>query len=595
MINQTLDNLNFRCSDQFLMPAVNTAENSDGYHIYPAHHIPGKINLGYDSLAKMIAALGTIIIDGYIGVSWQIVKTSLQQKLAGLGIQVKWLAIDNYLQSKENIEKMVTPSLGGDDPLFGKIFEGELADFFKVREASAVLPEPGFINIVYGCGAAIIGWDCPVIYFDVPKNEIQFRSRAQQVTNLGMDYPQEPKAQYKRFYFVDWVVLNKHKHKLLPKIDVMVDEQRPDEITWIQGADLKDALASVSANVFRARPWFEPGIWGGQWIKKRISGLNKDVVNYAWSFELIAPENGIVFENEGKLLEVSIDTLLYHDHEAILGKAAKRFGHKFPIRFDFLDTMGGDKLSLQCHPSVAYTRESFGEDFTQDESYYILESAPGAEVYLGFQEDINKEEFRNTLEESFKYSRPVDVKKYVQTFPAKKHDLFLIPNGTVHCSGKDNLVLEISATPYIFTFKMYDWLRPDLNGNPRTLNIERAFENLDFTRKGDVVTDSLISKKTVIKEGEDWRVVNLSTHPEHFYAVERLEFRNGINDETNDQCLVLSLVEGDSITVNTGGHQQVINYAETFIIPAAAKHYTMQNNGKSVAKVVKAFVKEICC
>ena len=157
------------------------------------------------------------------------------------------------------------------------------------------------------------------------------------------------------------------------------------------------------------------------------------------------------------------------------------------------------------------------------------------------------------------------------------------------------MVLEISATPYIFTFKMYDWVRPDLSGNPRTLNIDRAFDNLNFDRKGDVVTDTLISKQTVVKEGVDWKLINLSTHPEHFYNIERFEFETDVTDTTNDQCLILSLVEGESIIVKTGDLEQVINYAETFIIPANANTYSMRNNGNKKAKVVKAYVKDEYC
>jgi mannose-6-phosphate isomerase class I len=319
------------------------------------------------------------------------------------------------------------------------------------------------------------------------------------------------------------------------------------------------------------------------------------VVNYAWSFELIAPENGIILQYGDHLLEVSLDTLFLYNNQAILGKAAARFGDAFPIRFDFLDTFDGGNLSLQCHPTVAYTKANFGEDFTQDETYYILDAEPGAEVYLGFQDNIDRQEFKAVLEDSFQNNQPVEIKDYVQTFPAKKHDLFLIPNGTVHCSGKNNMVLEISATPYIFTFKMYDWLRPDLNGNPRTLNIDRAFENLNFDRKGDVVTDTLISKQTVAKHGKDWQVINLTTHPAHFYAIDRFEFDTIVEENTNNQCHVLSLVEGESIKVTTNGLTQVIHYAETFIVPANALSYTMTNTGKSRAKVVKAFVKDECC
>ena len=175
-----------------------------------------------------------------------------------------------------------------------------------------------------------------------------------------------------------------------------------------------------------------------------------------------------------------------------------RFGYDFPIRFDFLDTFDGGNLSVQCHPRPDYIKEQFGEPFTQDETYYLLDCKPGAEVYLGFQEDINPNEFRSGSKQSYRNSSEINVKKFVNTVPARRHELFLIPNGTVHCSGKNILVLEISATPYIFTFKMYDWLRLGLDGTPRPLNIARAFDNLNFERRGDEAIRQLVSKPKVI-------------------------------------------------------------------------------------------------
>ncbi|MCQ6961416.1 class I mannose-6-phosphate isomerase [Mucilaginibacter aquariorum] len=585
-----------RNTDQFVMPALNETGATSGYDIYPSFKIAQSIHSGYESLGEhILKTSGNFILDGYGSVYWDIIKNSLTDFFNKKGIDTKWIFIENYLKPEQEIDKLIAPYLGGDDPLFGKVYPGDISDFYDTDSLAGLTPDNSSLTFIYGCGAALANWQCPVIYFDVPKNEIQFRSRAGNICNLGAQLPNEPKAQYKRFYFIDWVVFNKHKQALLPRVAVIVDEQRPYEITWTTGETLRGALTDMSSNAFRARPWFEPGVWGGQWIKKHIDGLNKDVINYAWSFELIAPENGIVLESNGIRLEVSIDNLLYNNNKLILGKAADRFGYKFPIRFDFLDTMNGDNLSLQCHPTVPYTKANFGEDFTQDETYYILDAEEDAEVYLGFQENIDKDSFKAVLEESFNTSSPIDVEKYVQVFPAKKHDLFLIPNGTVHCSGKNNMVLEISATPYIFTFKMYDWVRPDLSGNPRTLNIDRAFDNLNFTRKGDVVTDTLISKQAVVKEGVDWKLISLSTHPEHFYNIERFEFETDVTDSTNDQCLILSLVEGESIIVKTGDLEQVIHYTETFIIPANAKTYSMRNNGNKKAKVVKAYVKDECC
>jgi mannose-6-phosphate isomerase class I len=584
----------YRKTTQRLAPAFHQPTLPGQYDLYPGFPIgPGKIVLGFEALAQKLVGQQQVTLDGYGGVWWANFKTRLNAALIALGLRTAWLNVDQALRPTAEIEALVAPFLGGNDPLFGTRFTGHLRDFFDPAKLRALQPDPAAdLSIIYGCGAALASWAGLLVYVDVPKNEIQFRSRAASISNLGASQPADPKAMYKRFYFVDWVALNRRKAELLPRLDLIVDEQRPDEPATISGADLRAGLSEMSRNYFRVRPWFEPGPWGGQWLKAKFAQLPQDAPNYAWSFELITPENGLIFESDSRLLELSFDCLMFHDHRAILGDCAERFGYEFPIRFDFLDTFEGGNLSLQCHPRPDYIRQHFGENFTQDETYYILDCQPGAQVYLGFQADIDPLAFRTALEHSFIEAVPLDVARFVHAEPAHRHDLFLIPNGTIHCSGSNNLVLEISATPYIFTFKMYDWLRLDLEGKPRPLNIERAFDNLTFERKGKRVQAELVSRPVLLDKGEDWRLLHLPTHAEHFYDIHRFEFSRTVEAAMQGSVHILMLVEGRSLILETAnGMRQRFNYAETFVVPAAAGSYRLLNEGSEPIKVVKAFMK----
>jgi predicted NBD/HSP70 family sugar kinase/mannose-6-phosphate isomerase class I len=583
----------YRKTSQHLKPAIYSAVSKGKYDMYPAFEIPdNQISEGYGKIADYIINHRQVVMDGYIGTLWDDFIAKVNHSLMAKGRKAIFLNFESALKPEGEIDKMVEAFMGEQGSIFGKRCTFQLIDFFDKELIWKFTQQSNDIWVLYGCGSGLSGVDAKLIYLDLPKNELQYRMRASKIKNLGKRKPQDSKQMYKRFYFVDWIVFNRHKHEIFEKIDLLVDGQDTGLPLIMQACDFKLALEQMAKTWFRVRPWFEPGAWGGSWMKSRIPGLAQDVPNYAWSFEMIVPENGIMLKSSNFMFEASFDFLMFSGAKEILGRAFETFGFEFPIRFDFLDTFDGGNLSIQCHPRPEYIRQEFGENFTQDETYYILDTKDKAVVYLGFQENIDKERFKLELEASIQTNTPVEIEKYIQAFPSNKHDLFLIPNGTIHGSGKNNLVLEISSTPYIFTFKMYDWLRLDLDGQPRPINIDHAFVNLYFQRKGKRVQEEFISRPEMIEKGLDYEIYNLPTHPNHFYEIERMEFETELLSQTNDQCHVCMLVEGEWVVLKSAnGRQQIFNYAETFAIPAAAHSYKLVNETGKKLKVVRAFIK----
>ena len=131
---------------------------------------------------------------------------------------------------------------------------------------------------------------------------------------------------------------------------------------------------------------------------------------------------------------------------------------------------------------------SSASTYTQDETYYVMETTPGAPSSSGCATTPTSTRSRADAE-SAEQGVPFDPDRYVQSQAAEQHRLYLIPAGTPHASGAGNVVLEISATPYLYTLRFYDWLRRDLDGRLRPVHVDHAFANVDPTRRGDAVAE----------------------------------------------------------------------------------------------------------
>jgi mannose-6-phosphate isomerase class I len=436
-----------------------------------------------------------------------------------------------------------------------------------------------------------------LVYADLARWEIQQRQRRGEVSNLGANNSGErPALKYKRGFFLDWRVADRLKKELLSGLDFLLDTNDRVNPKLISGELFREGLRIASQRPFRVVPFFDPGPWGGQWMRE-VCGLPTDAPNYAWCFDCVPEENSLLLGFGDTRVEVpAIDLVFSHPRE-LLGEAVHaRFGSEFPIRFDFLDTMGGGNLSLQVHPLTEYIQERFGMQYTQDESYYLLDAGKGACVYLGLKNNVEPAAMERDLQAAQASGATFPAIKYVNCWAAQKHDHFLIPAGTIHCSGSESMVLEISATPYIFTFKLWDWGRLGLDGRPRPIHLDHGVRNIQWDRTTEWVQNELINQFVPLSEETGWREERTGLHCREFIETRRHWFTGPVRHDTNGGVNVLNLVEGEAAVVESphGAFQPfTVHYAETFIVPACVGEYDVRpaTTATKPLATLKAFVR----
>jgi mannose-6-phosphate isomerase class I len=538
-----------------------------------------------------------IAIECYQGVNDNEVVSNLKSTLK----HDLWIDARDAFKAEEEILEMTYPDVT-DDRIFGYITRLNIQDYLDKSKTARLQQKVTAVKgvvVVYGTGASLVlpQYDL-LIYADMARWEIQLRMRNNEVHNIGINNHQEEfSIQYKRGFFVDWRACDRLKKQLMPKWDYVLDTNKANHPNLVKGKAILEGLKVAAKRPFRVVPFFDPGPWGGQWMKE-VCDLDRSAINYAWCFDCVPEENSLLLRYGHTDVEIpSINVVFYQTDNLLGAKVHSRFGDEFPIRFDFLDTVKGGNLSLQVHPLTEYIQEKFGMHYTQDESYYFLDVDGKADVYLGLQEDINPDEMLADLEAAERGEKLFDDEKFVKKWPVKKHDHVSIPAGTVHCSATGGMVLEISATPYIFTFKLWDWGRLGLDGKPRPINIEHGKNVIQWDRTASWVKKNALNLVEELGKGDGWREERTGLNELEFIETRRHWFTSKVTHYTDGIVNVLNLVEGREVIVESPSNAfepYVIHYAETFIVPAAVGEYTIRPHGESIGLecgTLKAYVR----
>ncbi|RKI79098.1 mannose-6-phosphate isomerase [bacterium 0.1xD8-71] len=581
---------------------MNGLRKYHNYELHPVKRIDGFENQAWEGAE----AIGRILQERVLGVCRKKKKALVcfdmypgvqKEEIMTLAEALKPVHIfdmEDYAKTEEEINKTFADYITT-DRVFGVMCHKKIADLFEPekleRAQEAVEDISQGCVVVLGMGAGILTEPDIYIYCNLTRWEIQLRYRKGMPNWHCTNTQAHILAKYKKGFFVEWRLADRHKRERYDRFDFMLDTEEEGRPKMITGDAFRSALDITSREPFRMEPYFDPGVWGGHWMQENF-GLDPDEENFAWSFDGVPEENCLLFEFGAVTVKVpAVDLVFYRPHELLGERVHARFGAEFPIRFDLLDTMGGGNLSLQVHPLTEYIQDTFGMHYTQDESYYLLDTDDRKEtyVYLGLQKDVDKDAMARDLRAAQTGKILFPAEKYVNRVPVKKHDHVLIPAGTIHCSGQDTMVLEISATPYIFTFKLWDWGRVGLDGIPRPIHIEHGLNNIQWDRDTDWIYRNVVGQQETVEEGEGYQIEKTGLHEREFLDTFRYTVNNRLTVTMEDSVHMMNLVEGSHAFIESvdGSFQPFeIHYAETAIVPAKAGAYRIVAEQEKIMLIV---------
>lgn len=540
-------------------------------------------------------------IDGGLGIPFQKLADEILKHLPGVKANI--VDVRDALKPAADIANMVALYLppAGD---WGRVFDGKLADFFDhdlLADTQAQLQNTtAGLTLCIGPGAALSGLleNCHlVIYADQTRESLFNTHEGQSLPFFGTQPgPASPDENLNRYCYVEGPVLDTHKRQILSFMSGYLSWNPPQESIYIPRRSYEALTARLGVAPMLFKTLYSPTAWGGNW-QKELKGLPQKMLNSGQGW-IVPNENSLLVDWGGDiLLDLPFLNLLWHATMPILGDLATRVTRgQFPINYYYDDQIGGGHMALQLHPDDVYIRTHFNEPMRQDESYYILHTGPDAKTFIGLKDEADINALRRQAAESSVLGQPFDFEQHVRSVKTQAGDFILIPAGTIHASGAEQMVLEIDwvITAYTpgYTFHVYDYIRPGLHGALRDIHIERSFAALKDRRKAGLA--SLKQTPKVMREGEGWREMRIGRHPDMLFEVSRLEFNNEIGGRTEpeDSFHALSLVEGQQIEIlaNDTGQVVTLDFPDTALLPASLHGYTLRSTNGQPCKVVKAVV-----
>ena len=543
-----------------------------------------------------------LVIDGYPTCNFDvIVKMFSNVKLINMrDIYKDEKEIYNMLKSYLPEDRIMDPVL-----LYGKLFTDglkKLMDEDKLLNLIDSLKNTSEKIIVYGHGSLIkeIRELADIkIYMDVSPKEAAIRAKKGLYINIGDKKTRPFKELMRRNYYVDFENETLLRKELVQQnaLDYYIFADKDDSLVFSPFSTMNVLFDELVKRPFRCKPVYLEGIWGGYYMM-RMRNLPKQMKNCAWIFDMIPSEVSVVIEANNTQIEVPYYTFVHARGVKLMGQDCVNYFHGyFPIRFNYDDTWHANgNMSIQCHPYHDYVKKENNELGRQDESYYIVEAAEGAKTFLGFNEDINPDDFMKEVFESEKAGNPIDYLKYVNAVTSTPGTQVLIPAGTIHSSGRNQLVLEIgSLTIGSYTYKLYDYMRKDLDGNPRPIHSRHGDNVLQKYRKTNWVNSHLVKRAKGFDDNDTILTQTVGESPLLYFKLMTTQFLDKYEDNTKNSFHVLTVTNGKKVRISSKTNPEynfVANYLDIIVVPQNIGEYVIENLGTQPVTIHKTLLRD---
>lgn len=544
-----------------------------------------------------------LLIDGWYGVDWKSLRKGIESAAAELGLKAVCQNTSRlYRKDLADYRKKFV----GDDPSFGWVnSEGTLADVLDEKEVRALAEKISSapvheLQVVLGPGSA-----CPLLaekaglvaYADFTMQPTLWQMWGGELVPLGQEEPDKSYS-WKQYYYCDFYLLLRQKKTVFQRMDFYIEAVQGDSLKLMPRDTYETIIDELVKRPIKQVKITQPGPWGSYRFKDiydEIPGLE----NMAWN-ELAGIELSILVDaglEGGVLLNMPCQNPMQRPVEMVGKHIHETYPDLLPLQVWLDDGYFAEpvpyergSMPIHNHPDSAYNKRNFNEPLGRYETYYIVEAYRDAGTMMGFKEDADLEEYERLCRES-NNRIAFDWQKFVKRWDTNVGDLFLIPPGTEHGHGGNQMILEMDTGPSVagteYSFFSYDFARQtwddtakSMTAPPMKMHLEHSFRNNKWRRE-KYVQEHLRARPVVIDGDGDTRHDRFTTISEMPFEIERFIFNKPMRHTTDGRFLQIpTLTAGKKVVIRSLSDpslETTLDFLQACLVPAGFGDYEFIN------------------